>query len=180
MPGGARNEVQPEQRAIDAQVAMLLTPELCRAARALLNWDRHQHAQAAEWNLETIDRFEAGGVVPLGSVETMLEALQGAGLEFIPAGEKSMGGGPGLRTRPVAEPEVAAAEAAVELDETGLTSSVTSSFDPADRNQGSQELARKVARQSPARAALGAAPRVARDGSTPPAMLGGERKLARG
>ena len=132
MPGGARNEVQPEQRAIDAQVAMLLTPELCRAARALLNWDRHQLAEAAELNLETIDRFEAGGVVPLGSVETMLEALQGAGLEFIPAGQKSLGGGPGLRTRPVAEPEVAAAEAAVELDESGLISSPNSSFDPAE------------------------------------------------
>jgi transcriptional regulator with XRE-family HTH domain len=103
------------------KVAMLLTPEMCRAARALLNWDESQLADAAELGTAAVSRFEAGGVVPLASVEAMLQAFQGAGLEFIPAGGKSMGGGPGLRTTPVAEPEVAAAEAAVELDEPGLS-----------------------------------------------------------
>jgi hypothetical protein len=53
-------------------------------------------------------------------VEAMLEALQGAGLEFIPAGGESLGGGPGLRTMPVPEPEVAAAEEALELPEPAL------------------------------------------------------------
>ena len=101
---------------------MLLTPELCRAARALLNWDKSQLADAAELGTATVSRFEKGGVVPLEAVEAMLQALQRAGLEFIPAGGNSMGGGPGLRTTPVAEPEVAAAEAAVELHEPGLSS----------------------------------------------------------
>jgi hypothetical protein len=46
----------------------------------------------------------------------MLKALEGAGLEFIAAGGKSLDGGPGLRTIPSPEPEVAAAEETVELD----------------------------------------------------------------
>ncbi len=40
-----------------------------------------------------------------------------AGLEFIAAGGRSLDGGPGLRTTPMVEPEVAAAEEAVERDE---------------------------------------------------------------
>ena len=56
-------------------------------------------------------------MVQPASVEEMLETLRGAGLEFIPAGGTSMDGGPGLRTIPVPEPEVAAAEEAVELEE---------------------------------------------------------------
>ena len=97
---------------------MLLTPELCRAARALLKWKAQQLAAAAGLDIAIVERFEADGVVPPASVEAMLEALQGAGLEFIPAGGKSLDGGPGLRTIPQPEPEVAAAEGAIELDET--------------------------------------------------------------
>jgi len=70
----------------------------------------------------TVKRFEAGGMVGPSSVEAMLQALQGAGVEFIPAGGKSLGGGPGLRTIPMPEPEVAAAEA-VERDGAGLAAS---------------------------------------------------------
>lgn len=65
----------------------------------------------------TVRRFEAGSTVRRPSVEAMLEALEGAGVEFIAAGGKSLDGGPGLRTIPLPEPEVAAAEEAVELDE---------------------------------------------------------------
>ncbi len=96
---------------------MLLTPEMCRAARALLNWKAHQLASAAGLSITTVRRFEAGGIVRLPSVEAMLQALGGAGLEFIAAGGKSLDGGPGLRTVPIAEPEVAAAEEAVELNQ---------------------------------------------------------------
>ena len=102
---------------------MLLTPEMCRAARALLGWKAHQLADAAGLGIATVRRFESGGLVRLPSVEAMLEALQGAGLQFIPAGGKSLGGGPGLRMIPMAEPEVAAAEEAIELDEPALSAS---------------------------------------------------------
>ena len=102
---------------------MLLTPELCRAARALLNWKANQLASAAGLSLPTVRRFEAGGIVRPPSVAAMVQALQGAGLEFIPAGGKSLDGGPGLRTMPMAEPEVAAAEESLELEEPPLTAS---------------------------------------------------------
>ncbi len=96
---------------------MLLTPEMSRAARALLNWGPHELAIAAGLGLGTVRRFEAGGTVRLSSVEAIVKALETAGLEFIAAGAKSLDGGPGLRTTPMMEPEVAAAEEAVELDE---------------------------------------------------------------
>jgi transcriptional regulator with XRE-family HTH domain len=102
---------------------MLLTPEMCRAARALLDWKQHQLASAAGLSVDLVRRFEGGGVVRLPSVEAMLQALQDAGLEFIPAGGKSLKGGPGLRTIPMAEPEVAAAEEGVELKAPTLAAS---------------------------------------------------------
>jgi len=100
---------------------MLLTPEMCRAARALLDWTPQQLATAARLGPTTVRRFESGTVVGMRSVEAMLQALQGAGLEFIAAGGKSLDGGPGLRTIPKAEPEVAAAEQAFELHEPVLS-----------------------------------------------------------
>ncbi len=51
----------------------------------------------------------------------MVQALQSAGLKLIPAGGTSLGGGPGVRMLPLVEPEVAAAEEAVELSETELS-----------------------------------------------------------
>ena len=95
---------------------MLLTPEICRAARALLKWDTDRLAAAARIDMSVVEMFEANGTVPPASVEVMLEALQGAGVEFIPAGGKSLDGGPGLRTIPMPEPEVAAAEEALDLE----------------------------------------------------------------
>lgn len=106
---------------------MIMTPEMCRAARALLNWKPHHLASAAELSAATVRRLEAGGTVRLPSVEAMFQALQAAGLEFIPAGAMSPDGGPGIRTLPLAEPEVAAAEDAVELNDSAFR--VTSTLD---------------------------------------------------
>jgi hypothetical protein len=99
---------------------MILTPELCRAARALLKWDTPQLAASADLRTEVVERFEAGGMVEAASVAVIREALQNAGLEFIPAGGKSLDGGPGVRSIPMHEPELAAAEEALELEEPGL------------------------------------------------------------
>jgi hypothetical protein len=95
---------------------MLLTPEMCRAARALLSWHTHRLAASAQLEIATVERFEASEVVSQSTVDAMLVAFQGAGLEFIPAGGQSLDGGPGLRTIPMPEPEVAAAEEAVEME----------------------------------------------------------------
>jgi len=94
---------------------------MSRAARALLRWGTEELATAAGLSLSTVKRFERGGMVRASSVEAMLHALQRAGLEFIAAGGRSLDGGPGLRTMPMLEPEVAAAEGAVELDEPTLS-----------------------------------------------------------
>lgn len=94
---------------------MLLTPEMCSAARALLKWKRQQLASAAGVRLSTVVTFEEGRTVRSHYVEAMVKALEGAGLEFIAAGATSLDGGPGIRTIPLVEPEVAAAEEAAEL-----------------------------------------------------------------
>jgi len=46
----------------------------------------------------------------------MQEALQSAGLEFIPAGGQSLRGGEGVRMQPTVEPEVAEAIDGAEVD----------------------------------------------------------------
>ena len=75
---------------------MTITPEQCRAARALLNWSQPDLAEAAGIARGTIANFERGASVPhpsnLADIRTALEA---AGVEFIPAN----GGGPGVRLR---------------------------------------------------------------------------------
>ncbi len=118
----------------------MLTPEMCRAARAFLKWKVHQLASAAGLAEATVRRFEASGLVRPASVEAMIHALQGAGVELIPAGGKSLEGGPGVRMIPLVEPEVAAAEEAFDLAEPALSvemeGSVTESFDQGDRQCG--------------------------------------------
>lgn len=98
---------------------MLLTPEMCRAARALLNWEVDELAAAAELATATVRRFEAGGVVEPRTVEALLQALDSAGIELIAAGAKSLDGGPGVRTRPMPEPEVTVAAEALLVEESG-------------------------------------------------------------
>lgn len=68
----------------------MLTPEMCRAARAILRWTVQELAGAAGLAEATIRRFEASGLVRPASVEAMVQTLQGAGLELIPAGGKSL------------------------------------------------------------------------------------------
>ena len=100
---------------------MVLTPELCRASRALLKWKVLHLASAAGLAEATVRRFEASGLVRPTSVEAMIQALEGAGLELIQAGAKSLKGGPRVRMIPLVEPEVAAAEEAIELNEPALS-----------------------------------------------------------
>jgi transcriptional regulator with XRE-family HTH domain len=95
---------------------MLLTLR-CAVRSCPPEWEVRQLAAAAGIAASAVERFEEGRMVELPKVQMILEALQGAGLEFIPAGGKSLDGGPGLRTTTMPEPEVAAAEEALELEE---------------------------------------------------------------
>lgn len=76
----------------------MLTCEQLRAARAILRWRAVDLAERAGVNLSTIQRAEkADGPVPMipANERTVREALENAGIEFIPGN----GGGPGVRLR---------------------------------------------------------------------------------
>jgi transcriptional regulator with XRE-family HTH domain len=74
----------------------VITPEQCRAARALLQWSQSLLAGKAGVAKKTLQLFELGR---RGSYARTLDALQGAlskgGVEFIPEN----GGGVGVRLK---------------------------------------------------------------------------------
>ncbi|MHC1998857.1 helix-turn-helix domain-containing protein (plasmid) [Methylobacterium sp. CM6241] len=81
----------------------MLTKELCRGARAMLDWSRTDLAKAAGLSDRTITDYERGAREPHdNNKRAMQEAFEKAGLEFIPAN----GGGAGIRFRdnPAADP----------------------------------------------------------------------------
>jgi DNA-binding XRE family transcriptional regulator len=75
---------------------MSITPEQCRAARALLNWSQPTLAKAVGTTQKSITSFETGARKPrpnnLASIRATLEA---AGIVFI----DENGGGVGVRLR---------------------------------------------------------------------------------
>jgi transcriptional regulator with XRE-family HTH domain len=58
----------------------------CRAARGLLSWSQEELARHASLGLSTVRVFERGGVIRAGNIEAILQALEGAGVEFVPRG----------------------------------------------------------------------------------------------
>lgn len=72
----------------------MLTPEQCRAARALLNWSQSDLAAAAKIGMSTISNFEAGrSTMMSANMDAVVRALEGAGLAII----HENGGGEGVR-----------------------------------------------------------------------------------
>jgi transcriptional regulator with XRE-family HTH domain len=70
----------------------MLTPEQCRAARALLKWSQTQLAEKADLALSTIKDFEAERRTPHASNLSHIEkVLNTAGVEF------TNGDAPGVR-----------------------------------------------------------------------------------
>ena len=75
---------------------MTITPEQCRAARALLNWSQPNLAEATGIARETIAHFERGArMMYPRNLATIRSTLEAAGIEFI----NRNGGGPGVRLR---------------------------------------------------------------------------------
>lgn len=73
-----------------------ITPEQCRAARALLDLTQPQLASMAKLGLSTVVDFERSRrSVSKEAVEAICDALKKAGIEFI----DENGGGPGVRYR---------------------------------------------------------------------------------
>ena len=77
---------------------ILLTPRLCRAARALLGWQQKDLVEASGVSISTVGAFEAKaeqGRLTTMNNKALVEAFEKAGVEFI----DENGGGPGVRLR---------------------------------------------------------------------------------
>lgn len=71
-----------------------MTPEQCRAARALLDWSQQQLAEAANVGNATIRNFEATRSLPQSAtLDAMRQAFDAASIEF------TNGDNPGVRFR---------------------------------------------------------------------------------
>jgi predicted transcriptional regulator len=80
----------------------MITAAQMRAARALLGMDQRHLADAAGISLPTIQRMEASDGLVRGNVDTLVkvvESLERAGVELIPEGAVSPGGGRGVRLK---------------------------------------------------------------------------------
>jgi transcriptional regulator with XRE-family HTH domain len=71
-----------------------MTPEQCRAGRALLDWSQEDLAQRSQVAARTVRYFEKGEreLIP-GNIAALRRAFENAGVVFI----DQNGGGPGVR-----------------------------------------------------------------------------------
>ena len=71
-----------------------ILPQQLRAGRALIDWTREDLANASGITVRTLARIESSQTIPRKStLEALAEALEAAGIEFIPEN----GSGPGVR-----------------------------------------------------------------------------------
>jgi transcriptional regulator with XRE-family HTH domain len=72
-----------------------LLPVQCRMARIALEWGVRELAAEAQVSTDTVARFERGEELKERTVRALREAMEAAGVEFIPEN----GGGPGVRLK---------------------------------------------------------------------------------
>jgi transcriptional regulator with XRE-family HTH domain len=76
---------------------MPLTPELCRAARALLDWTQDDLATRAEVSRSTVRGFEGGQhELQRATTAAIRRAFEAEGIAFL---EADLEDGPGVRLR---------------------------------------------------------------------------------
>ena len=74
----------------------MITPEQCRAARGLLDWNQAKLAEIAGVGIVTVRQLEAGIHTPRrATMEVIHRAFENAGVEFI----AENGGGAGVRLK---------------------------------------------------------------------------------
>ncbi|MCR6632397.1 MAG: helix-turn-helix transcriptional regulator [Magnetospirillum sp.] len=77
-------------------IEQIFSAALCRAARGLVGWSQGDLADRARVGRSTVADFERGSRTPVrNNLIAMAEALEAAGVEFIPEN----GGGAGVRFR---------------------------------------------------------------------------------
>ena len=77
-------------------VALMITPEQCRAGRGLLGWSQQELADSAGVGVVTVHQLEARTSEPRrATLVVVRRAFEKAGVEFI----DENGGGPGVRLR---------------------------------------------------------------------------------
>jgi transcriptional regulator with XRE-family HTH domain len=64
----------------------VLTPKLCKAARALLGWTAADLADYSLIGVTTIRVFESGGAFSRATLIILERAFTDAGIEFLPGG----------------------------------------------------------------------------------------------
>ena len=80
----------------------MISPQQCRAARALLDWSQQQLADRANVGIVTIRQLEASVHEPRrATLDVVRRALEAGGVEFI----DENGGGPGVRLRKPTKPK---------------------------------------------------------------------------
>jgi transcriptional regulator with XRE-family HTH domain len=80
----------------------MVTAGQLRAARALIGIDQRELAALSSLSVPTIQRMEASDGVIRGNVDSLMKligALDAAGIELIPEGALSQGGGRGVRLK---------------------------------------------------------------------------------
>ncbi len=82
--------------------AAMMTPAQIRAARSLLGWKQTDLAASAGISEISVKNIERSATDARGSTLSKIQAaFEAAGLEIIPAGSASLGGGVGVRWRHV-------------------------------------------------------------------------------
>ena len=74
----------------------MITPLQVKMARTALGWGVRDLAKKAELAANTVSRFENGSDVMVGTLSQMQNALEEAGVIFLPADDT---GGPGVRLK---------------------------------------------------------------------------------
>ncbi len=74
---------------------MLISNQQSKMARAALDWGVKDLSLAAGVGINTVTRFESGRNVTVVTIQKLQNALEKAGVEFIPGN----GSGPGVRLK---------------------------------------------------------------------------------
>lgn len=78
----------------------MITPKLIKAARVLLDWKQSDLARAAAVSETALANIERGATDPRTStMNAIQQALEAAGVVFIPAGPYQGEAGPGVRLK---------------------------------------------------------------------------------